>query len=187
MESTSFLDRTKTAWGSQIGLRVRKIAYWVAIVALFGLVLQRYLPDYRTPDMGTGPQFEYSAIDGSEVSSTDFRGKVVVINLWATWCVPCVVETPGFVDLQAEFDGDVQFIGVSMDRDPSVVPPFAEKHSVNYPLVTGPNRAGPDFQATVLPTTIVLDRTGQVRLRHEGLLLEPALRPILKKLSAEAR
>ena len=107
------------------------------------------------------------------------------MNVWATWCPPCVVETPGFVDLAAEFAGDVQFLGVSVDEDPGAVAPFAARYGVTYPLLLAATVRGQRIEAPVLPTTLVIDRAGRVRMRHEGLLLEPALRPVLKRLVRE--
>ena len=96
-----------------------------------------------------------------------------------------MVETPGFVDLASEFAGDVQFLGVSVDEDPGAVAPFAARYGVTYPLLLATTVRGEQIDAPVLPTTLVIDRAGRVRMRHEGLLLEPALRPVLKRLVRE--
>lgn len=177
--------RLRSAWRSLAGGRARRIAYWAAIAGLVALVVARYLPDYDLPDLGLAPPLEHADLDGTPVSLADFDGQVVVVNVWATWCPPCIIETPGFVDLAREFAGDVQFLGVSVDDDPDLVRAFALKYEVPYPMLVGPNRAGPPWPAAALPTTYVLDRSGHVRLRHEGLLLEPALRPVLRSLARE--
>ena len=179
------VGRVRAVWASPAGVRARRIAYWLALAALAVVVVRRYLPDYDLPDLGPAPPLAYADLDGETVHLDAFAGQVVVVNVWATWCPPCVVETPGFVDLAAEFEGDVQFLGVSADDDTSAVRPFAERHGVSYPLLVGPNLAGPPLAAPVLPTTYVIDRRGRVRLRHEGLLLEPALRPVLRTLVRE--
>ena len=179
-------SRLEAAWASPRGRRARRVAYWATMAALVGLIVWRYVPDYRLPDLGAAPPLEHADLDGAPVRLDDFQGQVVVVNVWATWCPPCVVETPGFVDLADEFAGDVQFLGVSVDDDPALVRAFAERHDVRYPLLVGPNRAGPAWAAPVLPTTYVVDRRGRVRLRHGGLLLEPALRPVLRALVDEA-
>ncbi|GAB5537456.1 MAG: TlpA disulfide reductase family protein [Rubricoccaceae bacterium] len=149
------------------------------------LVVRRYVPDYDLPDLGPAPAFAYATLDGGEIELADVAGQVVVLNVWATWCAPCVIETPGFVDLQAEFAGDVQFLGLSVDEDLAAVQAFVERHGVEYPVLIGANRAGPPPAAAVLPTTYVIDRQGRVRLKHEGILVEPALRPVLRALSGE--
>ena len=155
------------------------------MAGLLALVARRTVPDYRLPDLGPAPPLEHLGLDGAPVRLSDFAEDVAVVNVWATWCPPCVVETPGFVDLSHEFAGEVQFLGLSVDHDPEAVRAFAARHDVPYPLLVGPNRAGAPWAAPVLPTTIVVDRRGRVRLRHEGLLLEPALRPVLRALVRE--
>ena len=179
------LDRFRTAWSSPAGQRVRSVAYWAVLIGLIGLVVRRYVPDYDLPDLGPAPPLAYATLDGGEIELADVAGQVVVLNVWATWCPPCVIETPGFVDLQEEFAGDVQFLGLSVDEDPGAVRAFVERYEVPYPVLVGGNRAGPPPAAPVLPTTYVIDRQGRVRLQHEGILLEPALRPVLRTLSRE--
>ncbi|GAB5550117.1 MAG: hypothetical protein SangKO_098770 [Sandaracinaceae bacterium] len=179
------LNGWRRQWESPAGRRARRVVYWLVLTALAVVVVRRYLPDYDLPDLGPAPPLAYADLDGETVRLDAFAGQVVVVNVWATWCPPCVVETPGFVDLAAEFEDDVQFLGVSADQDTSLVRPFGERYSVTYPLLVGPNLAGPPLAAPVLPTTYVVDRRGRVRMRHEGLLLEPALRPVLRTLARE--
>ncbi len=149
------------------------------------IVYRRLVPDLDLPDLGAAPVVAVADLDGRLHGPADYAGKVVVLNVWATWCPPCIVETPGFVDLAAEFAGSVQFLGVSQDDDPALVRAFAEKHGVSYPLLIGPPASGMLPPVTVLPTTFVIDRRGRVRMRHEGLLLEPALRAVLRALATE--
>lgn len=177
----------RARWDSRVGRRVRAVAYWGTLAALVVVVVRRYTPDYDLPDLGPAPAFEHTALDGGTARLADAAGEVVVVNVWATWCPPCVIETPGFVDLAEEFEGDVRFFGISLDEDPAAVRAFAERHGVPYRLLVGPNRAGPPLDAPLLPTTYVIDRRGRVRMRHEGLLLEPALRPVLRRLVREPR
>ncbi|MEO0560175.1 MAG: TlpA disulfide reductase family protein [Bacteroidota bacterium] len=178
-------DSVRKAWSSPWGVRARRVAYWGTLAVLIVLVVRRYVPDYDLPDLGPAPAFAYATLDGGEIELADVAGQVVVLNVWATWCAPCVIETPGFVDLQAELAGDVQFLGLSVDDNPEAVQRFVERYNVDYPILVGANRAGPPPSAAVLPTTYVIDRQGRVRLRHEGILLEPALRPVLRALRRE--
>ena len=126
-----------------------------------------------------------ATLDGETVRLADLRGRVVVVNVWATWCLPCRVETPGFVDLQSEFEGEVQFLGLSTDDSDADVRAFADEYDVNYPMLVGPNYAGTGYHVPLLPTTILIDRDGHVRFQHEGLLLAHALRPALRALISE--
>ena len=150
------------------------------------MVIRRYVPDYDLPDLRPGSRVRLrDARRGARSSWRMSPGRWWLLNVWATWCAPCVIETPGFVDLQAEFAGDVQFLGLSVDEDSAAVQTFVERYSVDYPILIGTNRTGPPPSASVLPTTYVIDRQGHVRLRHEGILLEPALRPVLRALRRE--
>ena len=185
------LDRWREAWSLQHGQsrprgeHLRRVGYWALMLALVGVVIWRYLPDYRLDDLGPAPEVAGVSLEGEPVRLGAMRGQVVVLNLWATWCPPCVVETPGFVDLADEFAGDVQFVGLAAERDESAVRAFRDEYEIPYPLVMLGALETPPPENRLLPTTLVIDKRGRVRMRHEGLLLEPALRPILKALAAE--
>ncbi len=171
---------------SRLWRRAGDVLTWAAVAVALVILYTRFVPDLSLPDLGPAPVVSVADLDGRPHGPADYAGQVVVLNVWATWCPPCIVETPGFVDLAAEFSGDVQFLGLSQDDDPADVRAFAGKHDVPYPLLTGPPVSGLLPSVTVLPTTFVIDRRGRVRLRHEGLLVEPALRSVLRTLVAEA-
>lgn len=175
----------KRAWNRPDVQRARRIGYWLLVAGLAFVVYRRFAPSVELGDLGPAPPLEMTALDGGTVRLDDFRGRVVVVNVWATWCPPCRVETPGFVGLQAEFDGEVQFLGLSTDESEADVRAFAEEYGINYPLLVGPNRAGRGYRVPALPTTLLVDRDGRVRFRHEGLLLAHALRPALRALVRE--
>lgn len=134
------------------------------------------------------PDFERVAMDGSSLRLSSFRGRVVVLNFWATWCTPCRVEIPEFITMQRELDG-VQFIGVSLDEEGfDVVRPYAEEMGITYPLVIGDDSLAADFGGIMgLPTSYVIDREGLIRQRFIGMVNEETLRPILADLLAENR
>ena len=175
----------REAWESPGGRQWRRVGYWAMMLGLLGMVVWRYTPDYRLPDLGPAPSLAGVSLEGEPVRLEALRGKVVVLNVWATWCPPCVVETPGFVDLAAEFEGEVRFVGIAAEEDREAVRAFGERYGVPYPLVMVGDLETPPPSGRVLPTTIVIDKAGRVRMRHEGLLLEPALRPVLKRLARE--
>jgi peroxiredoxin len=136
-------------------------------------------------DLGPAPALEMATLEGDMVRLSDLRGQVVVVNVWATWCPPCRIEMPGFVQLQDEFVGNVQFLGLSTDRDAEDVRRFAERVDINFPLLVGPNLGGNGYHTPVLPTTFLIDREGRIRYRHEGLFLAHAMRPALRALLRE--
>ena len=124
---------------------------------------------------------------GVEQPLAQWKGKVVVVNFWATWCVPCREEMPQFVRVQREFGGrGVQFVGIAIDQ-PDKIDAFAAELQLNYPALVGGygaielskamgNRVG------ALPFTVVIDRAGRVVQTQLGPLKESNLRSILAQL-----
>lgn len=165
---------------------VGRVAWWAFLVALVFVVYRRFAPPVPLHDLGAAPALVMRALDGDTISLASLHGQVVVINVWATWCPPCRVETPGFVGLQERFGSDVQFLGLSTDDSEEEVREFAERVKINYPLLVGRNLAGSGYSVAVLPTTFLIDRGGRIRFRHEGLLLAHALRPAIDRLRREA-
>ena len=120
------------------------------------------------------PELTFFDADGAEVRLADFRGEVVVLNLWATWCAPCRHEMPSLDRLQARYGGDgLEVIALSLDRgDASKIRDFFEELGISsLAIYQDPQaRAGRELGAPGLPTTIVIDRAGQ----EVGRLLGPA-------------
>lgn len=110
-----------------------------------------------------------------------------MVNVWATWCPPCRVEMPGFVDLQRELgDEGVQFVGIAVDRERGeTVRPFVENHGVNFPQIANPSVAARYFPGEVVPRTYVIDKEGRIRYSHSGVLLKWVLRDALETLADE--
>lgn len=117
------------------------------------------------------PPFLVNDLDGQVISSAAYRGKVVIVNFWATWCPPCQEEIPEFMELQKEFQGKLQIIGISMDDGPaSGVRDFAEKIGMNYPIVMGSESLSEEYGGIpALPTSYVVDPEGRVVQKHVGL------------------
>jgi len=131
------------------------------------------------------PDFALERLNGERFRLSEHRGTVVVINFWATWCPPCREEIPEFVELQTEMEGEVLFVGVSMDKgDPEKVRSFAEEFGINYPIViddgTVSEKHGP---ISGIPTTFLVDREGSARLQAMGQLTKESLRPVLQALA----
>jgi len=126
-------------------------------------------------------------LEGGSKAIESWRGKVLVINFWATWCVPCRKEIPEFVKLQERHGAHgLQFVGIAFDQ-PQPVGDFARELRINYPLLMGGldtmalmREAG--NKAGVLPYTLILDRKGQVAKSHKGTLTESALEAIVRPL-----
>jgi thiol-disulfide isomerase/thioredoxin len=118
------------------------------------------------------PPFSVTDFDGRLRQSADWRGKVVLVNFWATWCPPCIVEIPDLIALQDKYPDRVVVVGISEDQAPlSLVKQFAADRRVNYPLVMSTPELRKLFPGIVaLPTTFVLDPEGRLVKKHVGLL-----------------
>jgi len=134
------------------------------------------------------PQFELKDLDGRSVRLSDFRGKVVLINFWATWCPPCRAEMPDLVKLQRDHRKDgLQIIGVTYPPEKkSRVRRFARSLKVNYPIVLGTREIKDRFSSEeTLPLTIVINRNGKVSDIIIGILLreefDEKIKPLLMK------
>ncbi len=112
------------------------------------------------------------------------KGKVIVLNLWATWCPPCRKEMPGFINLYKKYnDRGLEIIGVAFDENGlEVVPPFIKSLGVNYPIYLDGGDIGPAFDLQAYPTTIVYGKDGKVVNKHLGYLSEEDLDSELGKL-----
>ena len=118
------------------------------------------------------PTFVATDLDGRQVSTAALRGKVVLVNFWATWCPPCRAEIPDLVALQAKYKDHLQIIGVSQDSGSlDEVRRFAAEHGMNYPTVMSTPELETMFPGVyALPTTFVIDRDGRLAQKHVGLL-----------------
>lgn len=131
------------------------------------------------------PDFALKDLDGKTVRLSDYRGKAVVINFWATWCPPCRHEIPWFVDLQKQYGPHgLQIIGISMDETgPAAVKKFADAMGVNYKVVMGDAAAARSYGGVrVLPTTIYIDRQGKVVTTVPGLISKQEIEGIIQRL-----
>jgi cytochrome c biogenesis protein CcmG/thiol:disulfide interchange protein DsbE len=115
--------------------------------------------------------FSVQTLDGQALSSSTWRGKVTLINFWATWCPPCKAEIPDLIALQNKYRDQLQIIGISEDETADVVRRFVAEYKINYPVVMitpEVHRALPGVSS--LPTTFMLDRDGRIAVKHVGLL-----------------
>jgi thiol-disulfide isomerase/thioredoxin len=123
-------------------------------------------------DPSAVPALTMTDLDGRSLSTNDWRGKVTIVNFWATWCPPCRAEIPDLVALQNTYGDRLQIIGVSQDEGPvEAVKRFAAERHVNYPIVMMTpeiDRLFPGIHA--LPTSFILDREVRVVQRHVGML-----------------
>jgi len=118
--------------------------------------------------------FTVTDMNGKSVKLADYRGKVLVLDFWATWCPPCKAEIPGFVELQEAYGAKgLQVLGVSVDDTADKLKPFATEFKMNYPVLVGVDRD--DLQDAYgpmwgIPTTFLIGRDGRICRKHSGLV-----------------
>jgi thiol-disulfide isomerase/thioredoxin len=116
------------------------------------------------------PDFTLTDIFGRKLSLSDYKGKVVMLDFWATYCGPCQIEIPGFVDLQNRYrDRGFAIIGISMDYSPDPVPEFYKQFKMNYPVALGDDKLAALYGGILgLPTTFMIGRDGRIYSKHVG-------------------
>jgi peroxiredoxin len=119
------------------------------------------------------PNFSLKDADGNAVNLADYRGKVVLVNFWATWCGPCEAEIPWFIEFEKKYkDRGFAVLGVSMDDDGwKSVRPYVASHKINNRVMIGSEVVSQQFgEIDSLPTSFVLDRQGRIASNHVGLV-----------------
>lgn len=135
------------------------------------------------------PNFTLTNVDGKKVSLSDYRGKAVLINFWATWCAPCKIETPWFVELYNQYaPKGFEILGVSED-DSSVsraqIAKFGKEEGINYPLLVGNDAVSHKYGGVeVLPTSYFVGRNGKVVAETAGLVAKDEVEANIKKALA---
>ena len=119
------------------------------------------------------PNFTLKDADGKTVKLSDYKGKVVLLNFWATWCGPCKIEIPWFIEFQKTYkDRGFTVLGVSVDDEGwEIVKPYLATRQVNYPVVVADETVNTMYGGIeALPTTFVIDKDGKIANTHVGLV-----------------
>ena len=125
---------------------------------------------------------------GENVKLSDYRGKVVVLNFWATWCPPCRHEIPDFIAAQKRYhDRGVEFLGIALDDEGSeVVAPFVKSHGINYPVLLDNGEVFKLYvESDAIPSTFFIDRQGKIRQHYEHMIDKRVIENALDKMLAE--
>jgi thiol-disulfide isomerase/thioredoxin len=133
-------------------------------------------------DAKPAPELTLKDPDGKEVSLEQYRGKVVLVNFWATWCEPCQVEIPWLIEMQQKYSAQgFTILGIAMDEDgASIVTPWVQKErfdvngtksAMNYPIVIGNDAAADKFGGLLgYPTSVLISRDGKILKRITGII-----------------
>jgi thiol-disulfide isomerase/thioredoxin len=168
-------------------VRNRILTALLALGILGAIAVPKPLP---AAERELAPDFQAFDSKGKKRKLSDFRGQVVLLNFWATWCAPCRVEIPWLKKIHHEFEADgFSVVGVAMDeRGWRAVTPFLTEYGVDYPSLLGSPKIARSYGGLeVLPRTLFLDREGRIVASHNAILGEDQLRAIVQTLVAEGR
>jgi peroxiredoxin len=162
----------------------------VSIFLIFITFLSSFLTAADVADRASrkpAPQFTKSDSKGAAIRLTDFKGKVVLLNFWATWCHGCQTEIPWFIDFQNQFKSEgLAAIGVSMDDDGwKSVTPFITQKKVNYAIVIGDEALGKLYELGAMPRTVLIDREGRIAASFSGVVDRAKCEADIRALLAE--
>ena len=170
-----------------MGDRRMRIRWVIAAIGALGLALVTvYVPKpwtrlARAPSSAVCPvdakdanlNFTLKDMDGKDVRLADYKGKVILLDFWATWCGPCKYEIPGFVELQEQYGQQgLQVIGVSVDDTVEKLRPYVKEFKMNYPVLQGLHHD--DIQDAYgplwgIPVTTIISRDGKICAKHAGI------------------
>jgi len=165
----------------------------VTLMLVFGIRKSRRASppaQATTSGMKMAPDFTLQSLDGKTVHLSDFRGKAILLNFWATWCEPCKVEMPWIVDLQKKYASQgLQVVGVAMDdASPDEITKFTEQMGVNYPVVIGKDEVADSYGGLpFLPTTFYIGRDGKIVDKVLGIKGRGEIEDDIKKALAEGQ
>jgi len=173
--------------GNRNPLALVVVAVVAAAMLYFGFHMSRRPDAGRTPrnaKVTAAPDFTLESLDGKSMRLSDLRGKAVLLNFWATWCGPCKIEMPWFVELQNKYGSEgLQIVGVAMDdSSKDDIAKFVKEMGVNYPVLLGKEAVGDQYGGVpALPESFFISRDGRIVDKIIGLRGKAEIEDSIKK------
>jgi peroxiredoxin len=171
-----------------VTIRRASIAFLIGLAlgfTIYGCSPSRRVRASSERERKTAPDFALKDANGKTVHLSDYKGKVVLLDFWATWCGPCRMEIPWLKEFQTKFkDRGFEVLGISMDDDGwAAVKPFVRELGINYRIVIGDDTTAQQYGGVdALPTTFVIDREGKIFKIHVGLTSKHEIEDGIKQL-----
>ncbi len=163
-----------------------ELLFWVVVLGFIGY---RLAPQVGAAlGLGAGERavstHAFETIDGKMVTLEDLKGKVILVNAWATWCPPCVLEMPGFQRVYEDYkDQGFTVLGISRDQgSPDLVRAFLKQKNITYPVAMAWQTGLSGFEVSTLPTSFLIGKDGTIKHTVVGVFAEPALRMAVRIL-----
>jgi thiol-disulfide isomerase/thioredoxin len=165
----------------------------ITLMLVFGIRKSRHVSSptqTSTGELKVAPDFTLQSLEGKPIHLSDFRGKAILLNFWATWCEPCKIEMPWIVDLQKQYASQgLQVVGVAMDDvGPDEIAKFTKQMGVNYPVVIGKDEVADSYGGLpFLPTTFYIGRDGKIVDKVFGIKGRGEIEDDIKKALAQGQ
>jgi len=163
---------------------MKKLAIVMMLAA--AVAAGRCAPTRSQGERAPAPDFSVKNLQGQTISLADYRGKVLALNFWATWCPPCREEIPGFIETYRSLkDAGLEILGLSMDSLPlERLREWTGKAGINYPVAVATRQIVEAYEpGEYIPATILIDRKGLIRYRHVGAMDKDTLAQLFKEFS----
>ncbi len=164
---------------------MKKLAAWFMSLSMVIMALVLLSNPIAAGQGEQAPDFSLKDLEGNNVTLADYKGKVVFLNFWATWCPPCRQEIPDFIKAYEKHkDNGLVILGVAVSDKENSVRSFVEKNKISYPVAMGDVKIVQDYEpGQYIPATIVIDRNGKIHDKHVGVMDMSQVEKIFKELS----